>query len=63
MIMKVKRCPYCGAVVDFEDMTNEFDDFEDCGSHILATGKFNCECGEELIISAKFVWDEEFEVR
>jgi hypothetical protein len=44
-------------------MTEEFDDFEDCGSYILATGKFNCECGEELVITAKFVWDEDFEVR
>ena len=58
----MKNCPYCGAPINFEDFDNEFTSFEDCGDHILASGKFDCQCGEILTIRANFIWDEEFEI-
>ena len=58
----MKNCPYCGAPIDFEDFDNEFTSFEDCGDYILASGKFDCQCGETLTIRANFIWDEEFEI-
>lgn len=38
----MKNYPYCGAPIEFEDFDNEFTSFEDCGDHILASGKFDC---------------------
>ena len=59
----MKRCPYCGTPIDFEDFDNEFTSFEDCGDHIVATGNFNCQCGENLVIEAIFVYSEDYKIR
>ena len=58
----MKKCPYCGASVNFEDFDNEFTSFEDCGGHIVATGLFDCQCGENLKIKAIFVYNEDYEI-
>ena len=57
----MKNCPYCGAPIEFEDFDSEFTSFEDCGNYILASGKFDCQCGKILTIQVRFVWDEEIE--
>lgn len=53
------RCPYCKAIVEFDD---EFTNFEDCGDCITASSPYVCECGESMTVKATFVWDGELEV-
>lgn len=53
------RCPYCKAIVEFDD---EFTNFEDCGDCITASALYVCECGESMTVKATFVWDGELEV-
>ena len=48
--------------VEFEDSDDEFTSFVDCGNYIIASGKFDCQCGESLTIRANFIWDENFEI-
>jgi hypothetical protein len=57
--MNEARCPYCGAVVEFDD---EFTNFEDCGDYIIASATYECECGESMTVRATFVWDGNLEV-
>lgn len=56
------KCPYCNSPVQFEDFDRYFETFEDCGDHIVATGIFDCQCGENLKVKAVFNWDECFEI-
>ena len=58
----MKKCPYCGAQVDFCDFDNDFTSFEDQGDCIVATGHFDCQCGENLRIKAVFVFNEDYEI-
>lgn len=53
------RCPYCRAVVEFDD---EFTSFEDSGDCIIASASYECECGEVMTVRATFVWDGNLEV-
>ena len=53
------RCPYCKAIVDFDD---EFTNFDDQGDCITASATYICDCGESLTVRATFVWDGELEV-
>lgn len=53
------RCPYCNAVIEFDD---EFTSFEDQGDCIVASGAYECECGKALRVKATFVWDGNLEV-
>jgi hypothetical protein len=53
------RCPYCNAVIEFDD---EFTSFEDQGDCIVASGAYECECGNALRVRATFVWDGNLEV-
>jgi hypothetical protein len=53
------RCPYCNAEIEFDD---EFTNFDDQGDFIVATGSYDCECGETLTVRAFFQWDGEVEV-
>ena len=57
--MNEARCPYCGAVIEFDD---EFTNFHDEGDYIEATATYDCECGEVLTVRAHFQWDGELEV-
>ena len=58
----MKKCPYCGAPVEFGNFDDEFTSFVDCGNYIIASGKFDCQCGESITIRANFIWDENFEI-
>lgn len=58
----MNRCPYCGAVFNLEETSEEFSDFEDCGDYIIATGDFHCQCGKILTIRTNFFWDEKFQI-
>jgi hypothetical protein len=53
------RCPYCNAEIEFDD---EFTNFDDQGDFIVATGSYDCECGETLTVRAFFQWNGEVEV-
>jgi hypothetical protein len=53
------RCLYCNAEIEFDD---EFTNFDDQGDFIVATGSYDCECGETLTVRAFFQWDGEVEV-
>ena len=53
------RCPYCNAVIEFDD---EFTSFEDQGDCIVASGAYECDCGNALRVRATFVWDGNLEV-
>lgn len=57
--MSEARCPYCKAVVEFDD---EFTNFEDNGDFVVATATYECECGETLTVRAFFLWDGNLEV-
>lgn len=53
------RCPYCNAEIEFDD---EFTNFDDQGDFIVATGSYDCGCGETFTVRAYFQWDGEVEV-
>ena len=55
----MERCPYCGAVIEFD---NEFTNFEDEGDCIIASASYDCECGKTLTVRAFFQWDGNLEV-
>lgn len=57
--MNEVRCPYCGAVIEFDD---EFANFDDQGDCIVASATYICDCGESVTVKATFVWDGELEV-
>lgn len=57
--MNETRCPYCNAVIEFDDDFTSYDDQGDC---IVASAPYECECGEVLTVKAFFVWDENLEV-
>ena len=57
--MNETRCPYCGAVIEFD---SEFIDFVDEGDCIVARANYECGCGESLVVKATFVWDGNLEV-
>jgi hypothetical protein len=57
--MNETRCPYCNAVIEFDDEFTSFDDQGDC---IVASGAYECECGNALRVKATFVWDGNLEV-
>lgn len=57
--MNEARCPYCNAVIEFDDEFTNFDDHGDC---IVATASYDCECGETLTVRAYFQWDGNLEV-
>ena len=57
--MNETRCPYCNAVIEFDD---EFTSFEDQGDCIVASASYECECGEVLTVKAAFAWDGNLEV-
>lgn len=61
--MNPKRCPFCNSPIEFEDFDSEFTSFEDCGDHIVATGHFDCQCGESLTIEAIFAYNENYTIR
>lgn len=56
--MNEARCPYCNAVIEFDD---EFTNFEDQGDCIVASAPYECECGEVLTVKAAFAWDGNLE--
>ena len=57
--MSEARCPYCGAVIEFDD---EFTNFKDQGDCIVASATYICNCGESFTVKATFAWDGEVEV-
>ena len=58
--MNEARCPYCGAVIEFDD---EFTNFDDGGDCIIASATYVCgECDEAMTVRATFVWDGNLEV-
>lgn len=50
--MMEARCPYCNAIVEFDE---EFANFDDGGDCITATATYVCDCGEILTVRATFV--------
>lgn len=61
--MNEARCPYCGAVIEFEDVDTDFTEFEDCGECLIATMDFECQCGEQLRIEAQFEYSGKLRIR
>ena len=57
--MNEVRCPYCNAIIEFDDESTNFDDQGDC---IVASATYTCDCGVSVTVKATFVWDGELEV-